>query len=66
LVAKQLSSVLGDLARADDYNLKSDNYISGQILQRMLNDFGEIDSQLKKYKTQIEYKFPEVAKDDQL
>ena len=65
LVAKQLSSVLGDLAKAEDYNLKSDNFISGMILQRMLNDFGEIETQVKKYKTQIEYKFPDVAKDDQ-
>lgn len=55
--------MLGDLARADDYNLKSDNYISGAILTRLLHDFGEIDSQLSKYKTQIEYKFPDVAKD---
>lgn len=63
-VVKQLSAFLGDLSKADDYQLKSDNVISGPILSRLLADFSEIDSQFFKYRGQVEMKFPGKNSDE--
>lgn len=63
-MVKQLSAFLGDLSKAEDYQLKSDNVISGPILSKLLADFSEIDSHYFKYKAQIEAKFPGKTVDE--
>lgn len=63
-IIKQLSSFLGELTKADDYQIKEDTVINSIIMQRVLMDFQEVDANYHKYKTFITQRFPGVVNDD--
>lgn len=63
-IAKQLSVFLSELTRADDYTLKEETLLNSLIVQRVLMDFQEVDSNYHKFKTHVTQRFPGVVNEE--